>query len=496
VGQELNIAILSNNIGSIFLETKQYDKALEYFHTALEIYQKREMPMYEGIILGNIGNVYKERGLLQDALEFHKKALAIYETTDNTYQLVHCYLNLGEMYFSLGQDDKAQRLLEKFLSLTRENPVIDLELKAYNILSKLSENQHNWKQALGYTKSFYTLKDSLFNINKHKQISEIEAKYQNEKKSREITALKHEAVLDQSKIQRQRLVILFTVIIAGLVLVYTFFLIRQNKEIRRIYSLLSRKQKDLTDSIVYAEKIQQAVLPSAAYITSLLPEHFVIYKPKSIVGGDFYWLATNERYIFLAVSDCTGHGVPGGFLSMLGITFLNQLIIAYPDARPSKIVNELNSLIYKSLNPKTANYSSREGMDVGLCRIDRATGEIFFAGSRIPLLYTVDGKVNRLKGEVWPLGYLSTSQNLFKDKLVPVAKGEMVYLYTDGYIHQYGEEENQKFGQKRFMNKLQEIHNNPLDLQKVQLEARLKDWQGAIDQFDDILVFGMRAGKY
>ncbi len=496
LGQEVNIAILSNNLGSIYLETKNYDKALDYFRASLKIYREREMAMYEGIILGNIGNVYKEKGLLGEALVYHERALAIYEQTDNTYQLVHCYLNLGEMYYLMDKYDKAKQMLEKFLSKTKENPVIDLELKAYNILSKLSKKNRDWKQALAYTKLFYILKDSLFSINKHKQISEIEAKYQNEKKSKEITALKHEAVLDQSKIQRQRLIILFTVIIAGLVLVYTFFLIQQNKEIRRIYRLLSRKQKDLTDSIVYAEKIQQAVLPSPAYITSLLPDNFVIYKPKAIVGGDFYWLASNDKYIFLAVADCTGHGVPGGFLSMLGITFLNQLIIAFPDAFPSKILNELNKLIYKSLNPDAANHSSREGMDVGLCRVERENGEIYFAGSRIPLLYTEKGKLNKIKGEVWPLGYLSTDQNLFKDKLVPVKRGEMFYLYTDGYIHQYGEEFGQKFGQKRFMGQLLEIHRDPLDLQKAVLESKLMTWKRSVDQFDDVLVFGTRVGDF
>ncbi len=254
--------------------------------------------------------------------------------------------------------------------------------------------------------------------------------------------------------------------------------------------LISRKNKDLLDSIKYAKRIQEAILPSEMFMKALLPESFVYYAPKDIVSGDFYWLEKQEDDVLLAVVDCTGHGVPGAFMSILGYNLLNESMRLNS---PGLILNAVNKGLYKALHNKEEEKYIKDGMEISLLKINLKSNLLEFAGANTRLYIVRNNDFIEIEGDKEPLGaFYGNVEKFYSNISFQLEKGDMIYAFTDGYVDQFGGKDNKKFLSKRFKDMLLNNYNKPMPEQHKTMERTIIDWRGDNDQVDDILVFGLR----
>ena len=252
--------------------------------------------------------------------------------------------------------------------------------------------------------------------------------------------------------------------------------------------------KQVTDSIRYAKRIQDAILPPDSFVKKLLPDSFVLFKPKDIVSGDFYWFEQlNGKALFAAV-DCTGHGVPGAFMSIVGYNLLKQIISKHQNYQPAFILDELSRGVSETLHQRDFEEStSKDGMDITLCSFDAAAKELEFAAAFNPLFLVRDSEIFEVKGNKFPIGiFLEKETKKFTNHKIKVKKGDVIYIFSDGYADQFGGAKGKKFMQSQFRNLLFDIHKKPMPEQRRILDQTIEHWRGNEDQVDDILVMGMR----
>jgi serine phosphatase RsbU (regulator of sigma subunit) len=253
------------------------------------------------------------------------------------------------------------------------------------------------------------------------------------------------------------------------------------------------QKKHIMDSIYYARRIQNAILPSFNLIDTHLKNYFILYLPKDIVSGDFYWMNEADGLFMMAAVDCTGHGVPGAFMSIVGFNQLNYAVNVKKARIASTILDELNQGVITTLNENKNDNSIKDGMDMALCVFDFAAKKVEFAGANNPLLLIRDKKLIKYKGDRFPIGaFEGNKPQLFQNCEIDLRDGDCIYLSSDGYADQFGGTENKKFLYRRFEDLLLEIHSQPMEVQKELLHKRLLEWMGSNDQVDDILVIGIK----
>lgn len=261
---------------------------------------------------------------------------------------------------------------------------------------------------------------------------------------------------------------------------------------------IARQKEKITDSIHYARKIQTAVLPPDEFLKKLLPEYFIMFRPKDIVSGDFYWASKKDDKILIAVADCTGHGVPGGFMSMLGMTFLNEISgkLSAEELNAGNILTELRNSVKSSLRQTGKEGEAKDGMDIALCIIDRKTNVMQFAGANNPLIIVRKKDDNTeiidVKADDMPIGIFYHEKEFFTNNTLQLQKGDTCYIFSDGYADQFGGKIGRKFMLKRFKKMLIASSNKPLLVQKEYIEKKFDNWKGKNRQIDDVLVIGIR----
>jgi serine phosphatase RsbU (regulator of sigma subunit) len=265
----------------------------------------------------------------------------------------------------------------------------------------------------------------------------------------------------------------------------------QANEIMQSHSIIEQKNKDITDSINYAKRIQEGILPPHESINLYIPDSFLIFRPRDIVSGDFYWFAETKEHFLLATVDCTGHGVPGGFMSMIGHTLLNEIVNQKGIEDPGKILDLLDIGVKKAIKSKDET-ESKDGMDVALLSFTKDLKTVQFAGAFRPLLFMREGILSEYKANRFPIGAGSYVKTAFDTHTIHLQKGDALYIFSDGYADQIGGKGGKKFMTKQFKELIQS--NNQLDMQKqgMVFELALDKWQGEQEQMDDILVIGIR----
>ncbi len=265
-------------------------------------------------------------------------------------------------------------------------------------------------------------------------------------------------------------------------------------EIKLAQEKIEKQNHDIKQSIYYARRIQQAALPPKNFIDSLLPENFILYMPRDIVSGDFYWASHIRDKILIAAADCTGHGVPGAFMSMLGIAFLNEIVAKfdYDILEPNLILNTLRDYVIRFLKQEESSHSTKDGMDIALCMIDQRTGELHFAGANNPLWIVRNEDFIEFKGDDMPIGIYYNISDSFTNHIFHTQHGDTLYIFSDGYADQFGGPRGKKFMTRRFRQLVIEIANLPMEKQKEILLQRHLEWKGERKQLDDILVIGFR----
>lgn len=268
--------------------------------------------------------------------------------------------------------------------------------------------------------------------------------------------------------------------------------VRQKEEIEFKTKELEILFKQVTDSIHYAKRIQEAILPPNSVLKTLLPDSFVLYKPKDIVSGDFYWVDKKGDWVYFAAVDCTGHGVPGAFMSIVGHNLLKDILKNTDSVSPAKIMDELNDGVASTLHVNQSERQTKDGMDMTLCALNLSTMELQYSGAFNPLYLVRKGELIQYKANKFPVGmYLGEKQH-FTNNTIQLQKGDTIYIFSDGYADQFGGPRGKKFMAGNFRNLLLEASSHPIDKQKTMLNETIEEWRGYLEQVDDILVIGVR----
>jgi phosphoserine phosphatase RsbU/P len=265
----------------------------------------------------------------------------------------------------------------------------------------------------------------------------------------------------------------------------------EQKVIERTQKIESQS-REIMASIQYARRIQDALLPPDDELARALPSCFILSKPRDIVSGDFHWLASKDDKIIIAVADSTGHGVPGAFMSILGVSFLNEIINKAVTVRANEILNQLSGQVIKSLHQTGKYDEARDGMEMGLCVIDFKKQKLQYSGAFRPLYLISNNELKEYKGDTMPIGIFEKEDQSFTNSEIIYMKGDIIYLTTDGYIDQFGGTERKTFRSDNFKKLLMEIHQMPVNEQKIILETKFTEWKGDNEQVDDILILGIR----
>ncbi|MBS1638025.1 MAG: SpoIIE family protein phosphatase [Bacteroidetes bacterium] len=267
--------------------------------------------------------------------------------------------------------------------------------------------------------------------------------------------------------------------------------VRQKEEIEVKTKELEILFKQVTDSIHYAKRIQEAILPPNSLVKSLLPNSFVLYKPKDIVSGDFYWIDKKDEWVYFAAVDCTGHGVPGAFMSIVGYNLLKDILNNTSSATPAQIMDKMNDGVASTLHVNQER-QTKDGMDMTLCAINFNTLELQYAGAFNPLYIVRNGELMQFKSDKFPVGmHIGEKQN-FNNNSIQLQKGDSIYIFSDGYADQFGGPRGKKFMAGNFRNLLTSVSTLDIEKQKTSLNQTIEEWRGQLEQVDDILIIGVR----
>jgi serine phosphatase RsbU (regulator of sigma subunit)/Flp pilus assembly protein TadD len=507
-GPKENEADLLNNIGLIYYNQKKYQNALNHFNEALKIY--KELKIEDGIAKTQnlLAVLYAKLGNFEKAEENIQRSYNYYTSNNTKPRIAETLKDQGDIYLEWGKYQKALNAYyesyELSVELGRKGDIVSIYYKLSDTYAKLD----NYQKAYEYHKQYSELNDSLFSEKVNRQIAEFQTLYETEKKDKEISLLNKDKALQDATLKRQKLVIWFFTIGFGIISILLILILRlfrqkqkanrileqKNEEISLQRDHIFQQNKEITASIEYASRIQTALLPPQELIDKIIPDSFVLFKPRDIVSGDFYWLSQKENKIISVTADCTGHGVPGAFMSMLGISFLNEIVnlTNVDDLTADVILNDMRSLVISSLRQTGNIGESRDGMDLTLCIIDYDTMELNYSGAYNPLFIIGDGELIETKADKMPIGiHLKKIEN-FTNHIIPIKKGDLIYTFSDGYVDQFGGPDNSKFRKKNFIQLLLEIHQEDMPKQKEILEQKLQEWMEGYEQVDDILVNGIR----
>ncbi len=267
---------------------------------------------------------------------------------------------------------------------------------------------------------------------------------------------------------------------------------RQKEEIQKQKEELGNQKEEITSSISYGKRIQTAIFPPKEILRKLLPEYFILFRPRDIVSGDFYWISEKNNKIIIAVADCTGHGVPGAFMSILGYTLIGEIANNYPITTAGSFLNKLRKKLKSALHQTGKDTDTKDGIDLSLCIIDKKDRTLQYAGAYNPLYIIRDNNLQIIKGDKMPIGIHYIKEVPFKNHKIKLKSGDVLYLFTDGYIDQFGGPSNKKYKIVPFRKLLLKIHRKKMSEQKKTLGKELNTWMGSNEQVDDILIIGIR----
>lgn len=548
-GDSSSIARALNNIGNIYFHNRgNYTQAYEYYSRALKIYSVLGPKEFEADLLNNIGNIYMEQSKNQSALNNFNQALSIFNAINNKEKIAETQKYIGiinaklgnsqmalenikssyEYYTSIGakpkiaetlnaqgdiyfESGKYQQALNSYYKAFDLSTELDIKSDITDLYHKLSETYaklNNYKKAFEYHTLSTDLNDSLFGEKVNRQIAEFQTLYETEKKDKEISLLNKDKALQDAIVKKQKLAITF--FIAGFVIISVFLILilrlfrqkqkankaleQKNEEISSQRDHIFQQNKEITSSIEYACRIQTALLPPQELIDKLIPESFILFKPRDIVSGDYYWLSQKGNKIISVTADCTGHGVPGAFMSMLGISFLNEIINITDEKniKSNLVLDEMRALIISSLRQKGTIGESRDGMDMTLCIIDKEKMELDYAGAYNPLYIIRNNEILETKADKMPIGIHVKKTANFTSNIIKLQKEDVLYTFSDGYVDQFGGKDNSKFRKKNFKELLLKIHKESMIKQKEILDQTLIEWMEGYEQIDDILVSGIK----
>ncbi len=503
-----------NNIATVYQKKKEHEKALEYHFKCLKI---AEMIQFErGIAMSdyNIGVTYSDQDELLVALQFYEKALIKMKAIKDETGTAYSFYGIGRTAFKKGDLSTALDNGSKSLEIGKRTKNIDVIKIAADLLFDVYKKTGKYKEALAMHELHIAMKDSINNETTRKQTLKKQFEYEYDKKE---TQVKAEAKAEKEKIElkaaedtKRQNIIIYSVM-AGLLLVSIFsvFIFRglqknkkankiitqQNKTVEEKNRLIEEKQKEIIDSINYAQRIQRSLLASKDLLDQNLENYFVLFKPKDIVSGDFYWAAKlNNGNFAIVTADSTGHGVPGAIMSMLNIACLNESV-SNGFTSPHDILSETRSSIIEHLKNDGSESGGKDGMDCSLLCIDHKNKLLYAAAANNPIWIMRSSEVIEIKPDKMPVGKHDKDTEPFTMHKIELQAGDILYTLTDGFPDQFGGEKGKKFMSKNLKELLRSISHLPLSEQKAALELAFDKWVGQLEQIDDVTVIGIQIGQ-
>jgi serine phosphatase RsbU (regulator of sigma subunit)/Tfp pilus assembly protein PilF len=496
-------SVVCSALGVLLQKQNKGDEAIKLFNEELRV--SREIGFNEGIssALNNIGLYHQQKGDYKTALEFFMKARAMVLQIGMLEGIASVTRNITYCHWSLGNLKEAEQFGREAMKKALESSYPEQIYQSADLLRKIFTGLKKYKEALEMSNLFITMRDSVMNSEIRQNSLKKEYDYEYGIKEATLKAEQRQKdIITKEEKKKQQLIIYF--VTAGLILVIflSFFIYKgyrqkrnanillehKNVQIEEQRKIVEEKNKDITDSINYANRIQKTLLANEELLSKHLPEYFVLYKPKDIVSGDFYWAAEHNERFYLAVCDSTGHGVPGAFMSLLNIGFLSEAIKEKNIVGPGNVMDYVRTRLIQNISRD----GQKDGMDGILVEVNagRLTSLSYSAAHNSPLLVQ-DGKYVELSADKMPVG-LSEKIDDFRQHDVTLKKGDVVYLYTDGFADQFGGEKGKKFKYRQLNEKLLEISEKPMDEQKAILESTFNTWRGKLEQVDDVLIVGLR----
>lgn len=491
-----NLSIIEGNRGD-------HEKALFYLEQARRIHERNNNQYPLAKVLNNIGSEYFEMDSLNLASEYFLMSLEIRKKVGDKRGQASTLANLGSVSMSQNNVDKAIEYYQRSLDLAKEIGALEVQMEVYLTLYEAYNEKEDPEKALNYYIAYTKIKDSIFTSDMSESVAEMQVRFDVEKAEGEARA--------QAK--QKKIIVVSSVIGAILLLIIIVSIWRQsitrkkvnielnlqkleienkNTELASAYQEIELKNKDITDSIRYARRIQEAILPEMEFASTFGKHGFVFYKPKDIVSGDFYWMERKGNLLLFAAVDCTGHGVPGAFVSIVCSNLLSQSVNEHGLRRPNDILNDVNARLSVTLRQRADESKVRDGMDIALCVLDTNTGVLEYAGAFNPAWIIRKGEIIELKADKFPVGNFEDEElRTYSSQQTQLEKGDRIYVFTDGYTDQFGGPEGKKFKRTRFIDFLKRIQSRPINDHLKLLEAEHMEWRGTLEQIDDILVMGV-----
>jgi serine phosphatase RsbU (regulator of sigma subunit) len=453
LGDENAVASSLNRIGMVLRQTSNYKGSLDYYFRSLEIRRKNKQYSAMPWTYLGIASTYEEMKMYPESLDYYKRGMS---GSDKRCTL-QCLMGSGRVCGQMGEGVKAEARLTESLGMAQELKSLALLAEVYSALASHYENSGQPDKALKSFKEFLKAKESYQSNETRSRINNIEVAHAIERSEQE------------KEIYRLRHV-----------------------ELKQAYDLIEEKNRDITASINYASRIQRAILPEQKEIKGLTKKCFILYIPKDIVSGDFYWFTKVKNKLIIAAGDCTGHGVPGALMSMLGISFLEEIISKRGILDSGEILSELRNEIQRALHQKGFREGTKDGMDISLCIVDYKEKSVQYSGAYNDLYLIRENVLIEYKADRMPIGIYDLSNEKFTRHDFQFMPRDVIYMFSDGFADQFGGPDNKKYKYASLKNFLLKINNLPLNKQKMKLENEFYSWKGANLQVDDVLILGLK----
>ena len=543
IGDLSGIASTLNNLAYLYTKLEEYDMAIENFTESLEMSKKLEDDRYISLAWNNLGYVHQKQGDLVKSEKYHKKSLSlrtkiddlkgiamsnnmlgmvakdnfeynkaldffkvslkIYNDNNSLKGVGTSLSNMGETYILKGNYAEADKCIQKSLDIATElGYPLDIQIAA-EMLTEINKQKGDWKKAIEMYELFILMKDSLKNIENNKLIikQNLQKEYEKmtladslltaeEKKVTDAEIETHKAQIDQEQTKRYALYGGLAIVILFGVLMFNRFLVSQKKNslIQEQKEIVQKKNKEILDSINYAKRIQSAILPASNTINQHLKDNFILYKPKDIVAGDFYWLEIKNGKTLFAVADCTGHGVPGAMISVVCNNGLNRSVREHGLTDPGKILDKTREIVIQEFS-KSGEEEMADGMDISLCSIEG--NKMQWAGANNPLWIIRKGELLETLPNRQPIGNYPFSKPFLTHEIT-LEKEDRLYLFSDGFPDQFGGVKGKKYKVKNLKKLLISISHNPMNEQQRILNSVFEEWRADFEQIDDICILGLK----
>ncbi|MEO6302196.1 MAG: tetratricopeptide repeat protein [Bacteroidia bacterium] len=500
-----------NNIGSVYRERADYPKALEYYRGNLKMAEEKGIRQLQAGSLGNIGLVYIAQLKYDEAIVYFLKALGVAKEVGEKRLIVFNLINLGGTYRKTGKFKEAEKYLKDALLMAEEMGTTSHLMTIEDNLANLYDTTGRPVLALEHYKNYFIYRDSITNQANRKELFRSEVNYEFEKKELASKAEQEKKDALTAKEKQQQQTILYFVAIGGIIVLffslslYKRFKVtqKQKTEIEYQKQIVEEHRKGMIDSITYAKRLQDAILPPAKFINKYVPDNFVVYKPKDIVAGDFYWAESvnvnNKELFFIAAADSTGHGVPGALVSVVCSNALNRTLKEFKETEPGKMLDKTRELVLETFVRKDSfgeksSDEVKDGMDISLLCIDKITKQIWWSGANNSLWYTSaneGSEMKEIKADKQPIGKTENPKP-FTTHAIKYTQGSVFYLFTDGFADQFGGPQGKKFKYKTFSELLLKNSGLKMEEQFKIIESTFNNWKGNLEQVDDVCVIGIK----